>query len=67
MDVEGDVKVCNHEDVYILKSCCSTADRASNGLIECGCNGLDAIVCDSPNCSGVDDDFRPDFINDCWE
>lgn len=44
---------CAHIEVRIDKACCSGRD--SDGLIACGCNGQDNIVCENENCTGIED------------
>lgn len=46
--------ICTHPEAYIEKACCST--RSSNGLIECGCGGMDSVICPNPKCQGISDD-----------
>lgn len=55
--------ICDHTDVTIEKACCSI--RGSSGYIECACSGMDDIICDNPDCTGLEDDI-PEFNNDCW-
>lgn len=59
--------LCSHEDTSIVRSCCTIAHRGSSGFIECGCNGIDSIVCDSPNCTGLTDEEEEKIINECWD
>lgn len=59
--------LCSHKDTSIIKACCTTAHRGSNGLIECACNGVDTVVCDSPFCTGLTDDDVEKIMNECWD
>ncbi len=45
--------VCGHADAYIQKACCS--QPGDSGYIECGCQGMDGVVCPATNCTGIED------------
>ncbi len=53
--------LCEHEDAYIEKACCTTV--GSSGYIECGCGGRDSVVCEASNCTGIED-FQVDALFD---
>jgi hypothetical protein len=56
LDVDlGEFK-CEHVSTHIDKACCSIFDIGSSGYIECGCSGQDSVVCNNPNCTGIDDE-----------
>ncbi len=42
---------CSHEDAYIDKACCTTP--GDSGYIECGCGGMDSVLCPNPKCTGI--------------
>lgn len=52
-DFEMGEMVCNHDNAYIEKACCSSV--GSSGNIECGCGGRDSVVCDNKDCTGIQD------------
>ena len=49
-------------DIEIIEPCCSA--RGSSGYIECGCGGMREIVCNTPDCPGVDDVELVDYFDD---
>lgn len=62
--LEDERFICDHNDITIERACCSSV--GSSGYIECGCGGRDTMVCENPDCTGIDDDLIPEFNNDCW-
>jgi hypothetical protein len=52
MSEDGDF-LCAHNDVWIEEACCFGRD--SDGLIACGCQGLDSIVCNNNDCTGLEE------------
>lgn len=52
-DFELEELVCTHINAYIDKACCSSV--GSSGYIECGCGGVDAVVCPNNDCTGIED------------
>ena len=64
IEVSQDRSIVNinvHEhDIELLKACCSTI--GSSGYIECGCGGMDEIICNNPNCPGISDEIAEDFF-----
>lgn len=58
--------LCNHNDTLVIKACCNASDRSSSGYIECGCGGVDEVVCENPNCTGFTDDDGEELVTDCW-
>lgn len=44
--------LCTHQNAYIERACCSSV--GSGGDIECGCGGVDSVVCDNPDCTGIE-------------
>lgn len=63
------VLLCKHEEYEIEKACCST--RGSSGYIECGCGGVDSIICLNKECTGITEEDvenildTSDVENDC--
>jgi len=51
---------CSHEDVTIIKACCSFP--SGSGYIECGCGGRDEVVCNNPECTGMSDEDLDDLF-----
>lgn len=62
--LEDERFICDHNDTTLEKACCKV--RGSSGYIECGCGGIDNLVCENPDCTGITEDDLPDFNNDCW-
>lgn len=60
VELDGEI-YCSHEEAYVEKACCSGPD--SDGLIQCGCQGMDSIICPDNNCTGIQDWE----IEDLWE
>lgn len=41
----------------IEEACCSST--GSSGYIECACGGVDSVICENPDCTGIggDDEY----------
>lgn len=52
MNEDGEF-VCNHEEAYIERACCSGRD--SEGNPSCACHGVDGIMCPAFDCTGIQD------------
>ena len=52
-DFELQQLVCTHVNAYIDKACCSSV--GSSGYIECGCGGVDAVMCPNNDCTDIQD------------
>jgi hypothetical protein len=50
-DVSDKLLTCDHNDVSIVKACCSPFLPR----IECGCGGSDSYVCNNIDCTGLSD------------
>ena len=62
--LEDERFICDHNSTTIEKACCKVA--GPSGHIECGCGGMDSVVCDNVDCTGLDEDSLPEINNDCW-
>lgn len=47
---------CDHKFVY-EEACCST--RGSSGYYECGCGGMDSVLCERDDCT---DEYEVDKV-----
>ena len=47
--------LCTHINARVEEACCSLA--GSSGYIECACGGIDSVICENPDCTGIDDLF----------
>lgn len=45
--------VCSHINAYIETACCSSV--GSSGYVECGCGGMDAVICPNHDCERIQD------------
>lgn len=45
--------LCNHEEAYIERACCSGID--SEGNPSCACHGQDGVICPAWDCTGIQD------------
>lgn len=52
-DPETQEMVCAHLDAYVERACCSPFAVGPSGYIECGCGGVDGVVCPNPHCTGL--------------
>jgi hypothetical protein len=44
---------CAHEEAYIVEACCSPFQVGESGYVECGCGGMDSVVCPAADCTGI--------------
>lgn len=54
-DDELEEMVCDHRDAYIERACCSPFQVGDSGYVECGCGGVDSIICPAGDCTGIQD------------
>lgn len=54
---ENGEMLCTHEDHTIQTPCCS-----SGRIIECGCQGLHGVVCNNPDCTGLEQHETDELI-----
>lgn len=52
-------------DIEIIEPCCSA--RGSSGYIECGCGGMQEVVCHAPDCPGVDEESELESYFDDYD
>jgi len=52
---EDGVFLCTHPDAYIDQTCCSPFQVGESGHVECGCGGVDSVVCPAIDCTGIED------------
>lgn len=52
--------VCAHETATVVKKCCTS--RGESGYIECACGGVDMIICDNPDCTGITDEEANELL-----
>jgi len=48
-DLDSPEPLCNHSEARLEKPCCS------GSFVECACRGSNEVICDNPNCTGIDD------------
>ncbi len=54
--------LCLHQNAYIERACCSGYD--SEGNLDCDCGGLDQLICDNPDCTGINHKDRERLLNE---
>ena len=52
---------CAHEDAYVEKACCPP------GTNDCGCRGMDSMVCPNDNCTGISEREAEEFFEGHYE
>lgn len=48
-NVDGEL-LCTHVNMYVEKACCPPAS-----IVECGCGGVDSLICPNDKCTGITD------------